>query len=105
MEVPTIRKETCERKVALFRSMVAKADSLSTSEKAALRDEMQSFYDSLETGNVVLGTASVGLVASVLPVIGTITGPIIGGAYGAYKAKKLAPYRDEVLRLIRELSV
>jgi len=104
MEIPTLREETCKRKLTFFRTMMAKAEELTVEQRARLMEEMQAFCDSLATGNVVLGSAGIGLGASILPVIGTITGPVIGGIYGAYKAQKLAPYRDEVLAMIQRLT-
>ena len=104
MELPTLREETAKRKVAEFRDKMLEAGELTSLEREALLKEMQTFCDSLSTGNVVLGGAGIGLGASVLPVIGTITGPVIGGIYGAYKARKLAHYRDEVLEMIRRLA-
>jgi hypothetical protein len=104
MELPTLREETAKRKVAEFRDKMLAATSLTTLEREALVKEMQAFCDSLSTGNVVLGGAGIGLGASVLPVIGTITGPVIGGIWGALKARKLAHYRDEVLAMIRRLA-
>jgi len=104
MELPTLREETAKRKVAEFRDRMLAAEQLTLREREALLKEMQTFCDSLSTGNVVLGGAGIGLGASVLPVIGTITGPLIGGIYGAYKAQKLARYREEVLEMIRRLA-
>lgn len=104
MELPTLREETCKKKIAHFRRMMAKIAILSTEQKHRLVEEMQIFCDSLSTGNQVLGAAGIGLGASILPVIGTITGPVIGGIYGVYKSRKLAHYRDEVLGMIRELA-
>jgi hypothetical protein len=104
MDLPTLREETCKRKLSYFRSMMDQVGQLSSIEKARLVEEMQTFCDSLSTGNVILGGAGIGLGAAILPVIGIITGPIIGGAYGAYKAKQLAHYRDEVLGMIKILA-
>ena len=104
MELPTLREETCKKKVTHFRRMMAKSVLLSTEQRHRLLDEMQIFCDSLSTGNQVLGAAGIGLSAAILPVLGAITGPVIGGIYGAYKSRKLAHYRDEVLGMIRELA-
>jgi hypothetical protein len=104
MKIPTLREETCKRKIEQFRRQMVQADVLTTEERERLIEEMQAFCDSLSTGNVVLGGAGLGLGASILPVIGTISGPVIGGIYGAYKAHKLSPYRDEVLAMIRRLA-
>lgn len=104
MELPTLREETARKKVAYFRSEMLRISEMTARERASLIREMQTFCDSLSTGNVVLGGAGIGLGASILPVIGTITGPVIGGIYGAYKAQKLSRYREEVLEMIRTLA-
>lgn len=104
MEIPTLREETCKKRVAHFRSEMLRVDQLTSNERDRLLQDMQAFCDSLATGNVVLGGAGLGLGASILPVIGTISGPLIGGIYGAYKAQKLSHYRDEVLGMIRSLA-
>ncbi len=105
MEIPTFREETCKKRVAHFRSMLLKRSVLTAAERAELLEEMQSFCDSLSTGTAVLGGAGIGLGASVLPVIGWISGPLIGGIYGAVRSRQLARYRREVQDMIRVLVV
>ena len=53
-------------------------------------------------GALVSG-AKIGLAASVLPVVGMITGPILGSAYGVYRSQRLTEARDEVQALLRSL--
>jgi hypothetical protein len=103
MEIPTFREETCKKRVAHFRSQILRRSLLTTAERADLLKEMQSFADSLSLGTGALGGAGIGLGASVLPVIGFLTGPLIGGLYGAYRSQKLARYRREVQEMIRLL--
>ena len=103
MEIPTLREETARRKVAQFRSMMERRSLLTTGQRDRLLEQMQAFIDSLSTGNVVLGGAGIGLGAAVLPIIGIISGPVVGGVYGAYKARKLRRYRREVQDMIRQL--
>jgi hypothetical protein len=104
VEIPTLREDTAKKKVAYFRNELLRISEMTSRERESLIAEMQTFSDSLSTGNVVLGGAGIGLGASILPVIGTITGPIIGGIYGAYQAQKLSRYREEVLEMIRSLA-
>lgn len=104
MEIPTLREETAKKKVAHFRNEMLRISEMTARERERFIEDMQAFCDSLSTGNVVLGGAGIGFGASILPVIGTISGPIIGGIYGAYKAQKLANYREEVLGMIRSLT-
>lgn len=101
MEIPTFREETCKKKVAEFRRLLLKRSLLTGEERAELLKEMQAFSDSLSTGTAVLGGAGIGLGAAVLPVIGWITGPLIGGLYGAYRSRQLVRYRREVREMIR----
>jgi len=105
MEIPTLREATAKRKVERFRGMMTRLDLLTPQQREKLLEEMQIFVDSLSTGNMVLGGAGIGLGAAVLPVIGWISGPLVGGAYGAYKARKLARYRAEVKKMMRQLAV
>jgi len=104
VQIPTLRQETCKRKVALFRSMVAKKDLLSETERRQLVDEMRAFADSLQVGNAVLWGAGAGLGASVLPVVGTLWGPLIGGSVCAIKSQRLSSYRKEAADMIIEMS-
>lgn len=104
MEIPTLREETARKKVAQFRSMMERVDLLTSGQRDRLLEDMQAFVESCSTSSVVLGGAGIGLSAAVLPVIGLISGPLIGGAYGAYKARKLARYRREVRDMIRLLA-
>jgi hypothetical protein len=104
MEIPTFREQTCKKKVLHFRNMMARADYLTTDQRQRLLEEMQAFVDSLSTGTAVLGGAGIGLGAAILPVIGLVTGPIIGGLYGAYTSQKLSGYRREVMDMIRRLA-
>jgi len=104
MELPTLREATCRRKLAQFRSMMARRDLLTVAQRKKLVEELQVFADSLSPGNVVLGSAAIGLGAALLPLVGLVSGPVVGGIYGAYKAHKFARYRREVLAMIKLLA-
>jgi hypothetical protein len=84
--------------------MMARLDLLTVAQRKKLVEEMQIFADSLSPGNMVLGSAGIGLGAAILPLVGIISGPVVGGIYGAYKARKLARYRREVLGMIKLLA-
>ena len=104
MEFPTLRESTCREKMGIFRRRMERLSWLTPQERRQLLRELQTFADSLRTEKVILGSTALGLGAAVLPVIGLISGPIIGGFYGAYKANKLASYRQEALEMMEEMS-
>ena len=39
-----------------------------------------------------------------LPVIGMVTGPLIGAGYGVYRSSRAGAARDEVQALLRQLA-
>src|SRR5688572_15514097 len=47
----------------------------------------------------------IGLAAAVLPVVGFITGPLVGSAYGVYRSQKLGDVRRELQEMLRTLAV
>jgi hypothetical protein len=104
MDMPTFREDTCRRKVELFESLVSHGTTLSASQRAQLRDEVLELRDSVEPARLVLGGAALGLGAAVLPVVGAITGPVVGGVWAALQAKKLHPYRERLDRIVRDLD-
>jgi hypothetical protein len=104
MEIPTLREATCKKKIQQFRQLMARYSLLSTEEKKKVIEEMQIFHDSLSLGNNSLIGAGVGLGASILPVIGWITGPLIGGGVCALMTLKLKRYRKEVKDMIEMLG-
>jgi len=90
--------------VAQFRGRLGRRGDLSPEQRAALRQEMQAFIDSLSMANNVAVGAGMGLAAAVLPVIGWISGPLIGSLYCGYRSHQLARYRDEVQEMLKLLS-
>ncbi len=104
MNFPTLRESTCKEKLSYFRRRMERLSWLTPPERRQLFKELQTFCDSLRTEKMILGSTALGLGAAVLPVIGLITGPIIGGFYGAYKANKLVEYRREAQHLLEELA-
>lgn len=104
MEIPTFREETCRRRVEFFEGLVSRADSLTPSERHQLREELQAFRDSVEPTHLIVGGAALGLGAAVLPVVGAVTGPLVGGVWGAFRAKRLSGYRDRANRMLWEMD-
>lgn len=104
MELPTLRESTCQKQVAEFRGRLGRLSQMTAAERDKLHEEMQAFVESLSmTNNLVVG-AGVGLGAAVLPVIGWITGPLIGGIYCGYRSHQLGKYRDEVTEMLKLLA-
>lgn len=104
MNFPTLSESTCKEKMSYFRLRMERLSWLTAQERRRLFKELQIFSDSLRTEKMILGSSALGLGAAVLPVIGLITGPIIGGFYGAYKANKLVKYRREAQQMLEELA-
>lgn len=104
MEIPTLRESTCKKRVAEFRRKMTLVSGMTSEERQKLLEEMQAFCESLSMANNVVVGAGVGLGAAVLPVIGWISGPLIGGLYCGYKSHKLSSYRDDVKQMIRILA-
>jgi hypothetical protein len=62
-------------------------------------------HERLTTGGALVSGAKLGLAASVLPVVGLITGPLVGSAYGVYRSQKLGDVRRELQDMLRALAV
>lgn len=104
MELPTLRESTCQKQVAEYRGRLGRLSQLTAAERDTLHEEMQAFVESLSMANNMVVGAGVGLGAAVLPVIGWITGPLIGGLYCGYRSRQLARYREEVQEMLKLLA-
>ena len=93
-----------DREMASLRERVARLDQLDTAARQQLADELLALHERLTTGGAMVSGAKIGLAASVLPVVGMITGPLIGGAYGVYRSQRLGKVRDELRDMLRELA-
>jgi len=104
MKLPTLRESTCQERVTYFRRRLERLSWLTAPERRRLYEELKEFHESLATERMILGASTLGLGAAILPVIGLVSGPIIGGFYGAYKASQLVEYRREARRMLDELE-
>ena len=104
MEIPTLREATCQKKLDDFKARLALQATLSPQQRDKLLEEMKIFRDSLGVANNALVGAGLGLVAAWLPVIGWISGPLIGGGLATYQTFRLQRFRSEVERMIERLE-
>lgn len=101
VDVAPFSPEALEKELAALRESVARVDQLSADERVILHDAIIQLRERLGAGNAAATGAKIGLAASILPVVGMITGPIIGGAYGAYRSQQLGDVRKEVDEMLR----
>jgi len=101
VDVAPFSDEALERELAALRAAVAGLGRLESEQRVALHDALVDLHQRLSAGGALVSGAKIGLAASVLPVIGMITGPILGGAYGVYRSQRLTAARAEVQELLR----
>lgn len=101
VDVAPFSAERLEEELVVLRTGVARAKQLSTDERVALHDAIIDLRERIGPGGAMASGAKIGLAASILPVIGMISGPILGGAYGALRSKQLASVRAEIDEMLR----
>jgi hypothetical protein len=101
VDVAPFSDDALERELSALRAAVAKLPELSKDERVAVHDALVNLHERLTPGGAMVSGAKIGLAASVLPVLGMITGPLVGGAYGVYRSQRLADVRAEVDELLR----
>lgn len=104
LDVAPFSDAALERELGDLRGRIARLDELDADERQALADEVLALRERLTTGGALVSGAKIGLAASVLPVVGMITGPLLGGAYGVYRARRLRDARDELQRMLHTLA-
>lgn len=92
------------RELASLRERIARLDRLDADERQQLADELLALHQRLTPGGALISGAKIGLAAAVLPVVGMITGPVIGSAYGVYRSQQLAEVRAEIQEMLRTLA-
>jgi hypothetical protein len=93
-----------ERELFDLRARVERLADLGADERQQLHDALLDLHNRLTPGGALVSGAKLGLAAAVLPVIGVITGPILGSAYGVYRAQRLTEVRSEVQAMLRHLA-
>lgn len=101
VDVTPFSPEALEKELVALRATVARVDELSSDECVAVHDALINLRQRLGASGAAASGAKIGLAASLLPVVGMITGPLIGGAYGAYRSQQLGDVRAEVDAMIR----
>jgi hypothetical protein len=104
VDVAPFSDAALERELAGLRARCDKLAALTAEERQQLHDDLLALHNRLSPGGALVSGAKIGLAAAVLPVVGVITGPIIGGAYGVYRSQRLGEARDEVQALLRRLA-
>jgi hypothetical protein len=103
-DVAPFSDASLERELTSLRERMARLDQLDTDARQTLADDLLALHERLTPGGAMVSGAKIGLAASILPVVGFITGPILGGAYGVYRSQVLGSAREEVHAMLRELA-
>jgi hypothetical protein len=103
VDVAPFTDAALERELGGLRGRVERRAELGPDERQALHDELLDLHHRLSPGGALVNGAKIGLAASVLPVLGLITGPVLGSAYGVYRSQRSSDARDEVQALLRSL--
>lgn len=104
VDVAPFSDAALERELSSLRQRMARLGQLSADERQKLADELLALHERLTPGGAMISGAKIGLAASVLPVVGMITGPVLGSAYGVYRSSRLGEARDEVQAMLRQLA-
>lgn len=92
------------RELTDLRGRVDRLAELGPDERQQLHDDLLALHQRLTPGGALISGAKIGLAAAVLPVVGMITGPILGSAYGVYRSQQLAEVREEIAAMLRKLA-
>ncbi|MBZ5709814.1 hypothetical protein [Nannocystis pusilla] len=104
VDVAPFSDAALERELTSLRERTARLGELTADERQKLADELLALHQRLTPGGALISGAKIGLAASVLPVVGMITGPVIGSAYGVYRSQRLGEAREEVQAMLRKLA-
>jgi hypothetical protein len=104
VDVAPFSDAALERELNSLRERMGRLDQLDADERQKLADELLALHGRLTPGGALISGAKIGLAAAVLPVVGMITGPVIGSAYGVYRSQQLGEARDEVQAMLRTLA-
>jgi hypothetical protein len=104
VDVTPFSDDAVQRELQALKDRVSKRADLNADERQRLHDDLLSFHDRLTPGGAAVSGAKIGLAASVLPVVGLISGPLLGSAYGVYRSQTLTEAREAVQVMLRELA-
>jgi hypothetical protein len=104
VDVEPFSDAALDRTLTSLRERMARLDEVDAAARETLADELLALHERLTTGGALVSGAKIGLAASLLPVVGVITGPLLGGAYGVYRSQRLSKARDELQAMLRTLA-
>jgi hypothetical protein len=104
VDVAPFSDDALQRELGSLRERMARVERLDPDERQQLSDDLVALHERLTAGGAMVSGAKAGLAASVLPVVGFITGPLIGSAYGIYRSQQLGQVRDEIRAMLRQLA-
>ena len=104
VDVAPFSDEALERELVAMRGRLDKLPELAADERQQLHDDLLELHNRLSPSGALVSGAKIGLAAAVLPVIGVISGPILGGAYGVYRSQQIGQARDEIQAMLRRLA-
>lgn len=104
VDVAPFSDEALERELAALRGRVEQRAGLRPDERQKLHDDLLDMHNRLSPGGAAASGAKIGLAAAVLPVIGMISGPLIGAGYGVYRSARAGVAREEVQAMLRTLA-
>ena len=92
------------QELGALRVRLERLADMTADERQQLHDALLDLHHRLTPGGALVSGAKIGLAAAVLPVIGVITGPILGSAYGVYRSQQVTAARDEIQAMLRRLA-
>jgi hypothetical protein len=104
VDVAPFSDEAVERELAAVRELMDRLSELGPDDRQRLHEELFNLHERLSPSSAGVTGAKIGLAAAVLPVIGFISGPLAGSAYGVYRSKRLAEVRAELKDMMRRLA-
>jgi hypothetical protein len=104
VDVAPFSDDALMRELTALRGQVDRLHELSPDERQALHDALLDLHQRLTPSGAAVSGAKIGLAAAVLPLVGMITGPVLGSAYGVYRSTQLTQARDEIQTMLRKLA-
>lgn len=104
VDVAPFSDDALTRELDALRGQVDRLHELSPDERQALHDALLDLRERLSPSGAAVSGAKIGLAAAVLPLVGMITGPVLGSAYGVYRSQQLAEVREELQAMLRTLA-
>lgn len=104
VDVTPFSDDALARDLQALRDRLAARADMPAEERRRLHDDLLALHDRLTPSGALVSGAKIGLAAAVLPVVGVISGPILGGAYGVYRSQTLTEARSELQEMLRTLA-